>query len=182
MDYTQFKEKYNICLNPQQESAVTRVNGQTLLLAVPGSGKTTVIVARLGYMLFCKGIRPENILTMTYNVSAAADMKKRFTDKFGEDVPGMPEFRTINGFCAKIIMFYERVKNTSAFTLVDEAKITKIIRAIYLDISHEYPSESTIKEIKTNLVYCKNMMLPADEIKKIKVGEIDFYELFCEKK
>ena len=178
MDYTQFKEKYNICLNPQQESAVTRVNGQTLLLAVPGSGKTTVIVARLGYMLFCKGIRPENILTMTYNVSAAADMKKRFTDKFGEDVPGMPEFRTINGFCAKIIMFYERVKNTSAFTLVDEAKITKIIRAIYLDISHEYPSESTIKEIKTNLVYCKNMMLPADEIKKIKVGEIDFYELF----
>lgn len=178
MDYNQFKEKYNIRLNPQQEDAVTRINGQTLLLAVPGSGKTTVIIARLGYMLFCKGIKPENILTMTYNVSAAADMKKRFIEKFGEDAPAMPEFRTINGFCAKIIMFYERIRGTSAFTLIDEGKITRILRAIYLDLTHEYPSESTVKEIKTNLIYCKNMMLPVNEIKKIKVGEVDFYELF----
>jgi len=100
MDYNTYKQKYNILLNPQQESAVKQISGQTLLLAVPGSGKTTVIVARLGYMIFCKGIRPENILTMTYNVSAAADMKKRFFDKFGDDFSGNIEFRTINGFCA----------------------------------------------------------------------------------
>mgnify|MGYP002508593911 CR=1 FL=1 len=36
-----------------------------LLLAVPGSGKTPVLVTRLGYMIYCKGIRPENILTVT---------------------------------------------------------------------------------------------------------------------
>lgn len=178
MDYKTFKEKYNIRLNAQQESAVMRTEGQTLLLAVPGSGKTTVIVARLGYMIFCNGIKPENILTMTYNVSAAADMKKRFMDKFGDDVCGNIEFRTINGFCAKVIMFYERVRNTTAFKLIDEGSITKIIRAIYLDMTHEFPSESTIKDIKTKLVYSKNMMLPAEEIKKIKIGETDFYDFF----
>lgn len=178
MDYNTYKQKYNILLNPQQESAVKQISGQTLLLAVPGSGKTTVIVARLGYMIFCKGIRPENILTMTYNVSAAADMKKRFFDKFGDDFSGNIEFRTINGFCAKVIMFYERVRNTKAFELMDEGKMTKILRAIYLDMTHEFPSESTVKEIKTKLVYCKNMMLPEEEIKKMKIGECDFFDFF----
>ncbi len=178
MNYTQFKEKYNINLNSQQESAVVRTHGQTLLLAVPGSGKTTVIVARLGYMIFCEGIRPENILTMTYNVSAAADMKKRFFDKFGTEYDGRIEFRTINGFCAKVIMMYERIRNTSAFSLIDEGRLTKILRAIYLDMTREFPSESTVKELKTKLVYSRNMMLSEKEIKKIKVGEIDFFEFF----
>lgn len=177
MNYEFFKDKYDIRLNPQQESAVSRVNGQTLLLAVPGSGKTTVIVARLGYMLMCCNIQPHNILTMTYNVSAAKDMKKRFCDKFGDDII-TPEFRTINGFCATVIMRYEKTRNTSAFSLVEENQVTRIIRAIYLDMTHEFPSESTIKDIKTKLVYTRNMMLKTAEIKKIKIGEIDFFDFF----
>ena len=66
MDYKTFKEKYNIRLNAQQESAVMRTEGQTLLLAVPGSGKTSTMIARLGYMVLCKGISPENILVISY--------------------------------------------------------------------------------------------------------------------
>lgn len=177
LNYSEFKQKYNIRLNEQQDAAVKRFDGQTLLLAVPGSGKTTVIVARLGYMIFCKNISPENILTMTYNVSAAADMKKRFYDKF-PDFNGNIEFRTINGFCATVIMSYERFRNTTAFRLVEEHQTTKIIRALYLDMLHEFPSESTLKEIKTKLVYSRNMMLSDSEIKKIKIGELDFYEFF----
>ena len=50
MDYKEFCAKYHVRLNDQQSTAVQRVNGATLLLAVPGSGKTTVIVARTGYM------------------------------------------------------------------------------------------------------------------------------------
>ena len=177
MNYFDFKQKYDIKLNEQQDAAVKRTNGQTLLLAVPGSGKTTVIVARLGYMIFCKNIPPESILTMTYNVSAAADMKKRFFDKF-PDFIGNIEFRTINGFCATVIMSYERFRNTTAFTLMEEHQATKIIRALYLDMLHEFPSESTLKEIKTKLVFSRNMMLPDSEIKKIKIGELDFFEFF----
>ena len=182
MDYKEFKNKYNIILNQQQESAVCRKEGQTLLLAVPGSGKTTVIVARLGYMLFCCNINSGSILTMTYNVSAAADMKKRFIKKFGTQNTGNLEFRTINGFCATVILYYERVRNTRAFNLMEETQSTKIIRAIYLNMTHEYPSESMVKDIKTKLVFSRNMMLRADEIKKLKIGEIDFYEFFMKYK
>ena len=50
MTYSQFKHTYSVRLNPQQEAAVRQVDGPVLLLAVPGSGKTTVLVTRLGYM------------------------------------------------------------------------------------------------------------------------------------
>ena len=66
MNFSEFKSQFNINLNPQQEAAVQAINGPVLLLAVPGSGKTTVLVTRLGYMLYARGIRPERILTMTY--------------------------------------------------------------------------------------------------------------------
>jgi len=76
LQYEEFKEKYQICFNSQQETAVQNIEGAVLLLAVPGSGKTTVLVNRLGYMIFCRGIAPESILTVTYTVAATNDMKK----------------------------------------------------------------------------------------------------------
>ena len=54
MTYSEFKTLYCVRLNPQQEAAVQQVDGPVLLLAVPGSGKTTVLVTRLGYMIYCK--------------------------------------------------------------------------------------------------------------------------------
>lgn len=47
-EFREFSEKYNIQLNPQQQRAVQAVGGANLMIAVPGSGKTTVMVARMG--------------------------------------------------------------------------------------------------------------------------------------
>ena len=76
MTFAQFKTQYHLNLNPQQEEAVQALSGPVLLLAVPGSGKTTVLVSRIGYLI-AQGVPPENILTMTYTVSAARDMSRR---------------------------------------------------------------------------------------------------------
>ena len=77
MEYTAFKQKFNISLNSEQEKAVKEVDGPVLLLAVPGSGKTTALITRLGYMIFGKGISAENILTVTYTVSATKEMAEK---------------------------------------------------------------------------------------------------------
>ena len=56
MTWQEFEQQFSIQLNEQQKSAVQSVDGPVLLLAVPGSGKTTVLVTRLGYMIYCKGM------------------------------------------------------------------------------------------------------------------------------
>lgn len=96
MSFKDFKTNYNVNLNEQQEKAVQAVNGAVLLLAVPGSGKTTVLINRLGYMIFDQGVVPENILTVTYTVAATKDMQNRFVSRFGGEYADRLEFRTIN--------------------------------------------------------------------------------------
>ena len=128
MDYNEFIEKYDLKLNKQQSEAVTSVEGNVLLLAVPGSGKTTVLVSRLGYMIYACGIEPERILTMTYTVSATHDMKERFVRFFGDEYADRLEFRTINGVCQRIIGMYERYNGTRAFdVLSNEGELSRII-------------------------------------------------------
>ena len=78
MDPKEFEKQYMSRLNARQKEAVFAVDGPVLLLATPGSGKTTVLVTRLGYMVLCRGIDPKSILTMTYTVAATKDMKSRF--------------------------------------------------------------------------------------------------------
>lgn len=164
----EFFETYGKGLNPQQQEAVKTVEGPVLLLAVPGSGKTTVLVNRLGYMLYCQGIAPENILTLTYTVAATKDMAARFKNIFGEDISDRLEFRTINGICAKIIAYYGRLIDKPSFELcTDEKEIAGLIGSIYLNIVGEYPTESDIKNIRTLITYCKNMCLDKSEIKKL---------------
>ena len=86
MKFDSFMEKFPIELNEQQRVAVQAVNGPVLLLAVPGSGKTTVLVTRLGYMIYGCGISPSSILTLTYTVAATNDMRERFGRFFGEEL------------------------------------------------------------------------------------------------
>lgn len=92
-----WKQTWGEALNQQQAAAVQAADGPVLLLAVPGSGKTTVLIHRLGYLMDCRGIPPERILTVTYTVAATRDMRARFARTFGEDRASRLEFRTING-------------------------------------------------------------------------------------
>ena len=176
MDFEEFKRQYHICLNAQQETAVQTTEGPVLLLAVPGSGKTTVLIDRLGYMVHCKKIPPERILTMTYTVSATRDMRERFSAVFGEELGGRLEFRTINGVSQKIISRYESFTGGKAFELVsDEKKLNALIGQILRGIRHGFPQESDIRSVRTMITYIKNMMLEEKEIEGLKaeVSDID---------
>lgn len=175
-----FLQKYDITLNEQQKNAVCETDGAVLLLAVPGSGKTTVLVARLGYMIYEKGIAPENILTMTYTVAAANDMKRRFISFFGEEYADRLSFRTINGVCQSILNYYTgHISTRAPFELVtDEKRLGAILTDIYRELAGEYPSDGDLKELKTSITYAKNGMLTEDEIKKLGTKDLPFYEIY----
>ena len=120
MDFCEFKQRFQLSLNPQQEAAVQQTEGPVLLLAVPGSGKTTVLVSRLGYMIWGWGIEPERILTVTYTVAATRDMRERFARKFGEEMAARLTFRTINGICAVVVNRYAAWKGVQPFALIND--------------------------------------------------------------
>lgn len=168
MNWQEFEQRFPIQLNTQQKEAVQSVDGPVLLLAVPGSGKTTVLVTRLGYMVYCKGIDPSKILTVTYTVAATKDMAKRFAGYFGNDMAERLEFRTINGICAKIIQYYGKMVGRTAFELVRDEKMTAgLLSKIYQQVQHEFATESDLKNVRTLITYIKNMMLSEEEILKL---------------
>ena len=180
MTWTEFRNRYSIQLNQQQESAVQSVEGPVLLLAVPGSGKTTVLVTRLGYMIFCKGIAPERILTVTYTVAATKDMAERFACRFGAEMAGRLEFRTINGICARVIQYCSWKSGRTAFSLLtDEKRIAAMLSGIYQRIEHSYPTESDLQNVRTLITFIKNRMLGEEEIRTLeKDAEIQLLRIY----
>lgn len=180
MTYQEWKEQFQIRLNPQQEAAVRQTEGPVLLLAVPGSGKTTVLVTRLGNLLYCKGVSPRNILTVTYTVAATADMKRRFAARFGEEYARALPFRTINGLCASVIHYYASAKGASAFALADDGRLKGVIRDLLVRTGGDYPSEAQVKDARTHITYCKNRMLTEAEIHNYAVEGMDFPAVYFE--
>ena len=184
MEWKEFETTFSVKLNQQQKEAVQSTKGPVLLLAVPGSGKTAVLVTRLGYMIYCKNIPPESILTVTYTVAATKDMSERFAVRFGEDMAKRLEFRTINGICARIIQYYGRRIGKTPFELVkDEKATTGMLIRICQDHGMGYPTESDLKNVRTLITYIKNMMLNEEELQKleeesdIRIAEI--YREYC---
>ena len=174
-----FIKQYAAGLNPQQLAAVQAVHGPVLLLAVPGSGKTTVLVTRLGYMVLCCDVPPAQILTMTYTVAATHEMRGRFAARFGAKLAGQMTFRTINGLSAVILQYYSRVYGRrQPELLTNEGDITRMLTDIWQQVNQEFPTESTLKELRTAITYIKNMALADEEIEGLETDLANLPELY----
>ena len=167
MTLKEYKEKYHYeSLDPQQSAAVEATEGPVLLLAVPGSGKTTTLLARLGYLVYGKKVDPTSILTCTYTVAATDEMRTRFRAKFGDEYADKMEFRTINGVCARIINMYEHLGHV-AFELASDDKRYSVMRDIWIAEGHAYPSDADLRLMSTAITSVKNQMLTDEEANSV---------------
>jgi DNA helicase-2/ATP-dependent DNA helicase PcrA len=179
MTLSNFKASFCIPLTPQQEAAVQAIRGPVLLLAVPGSGKTTVLVTRIGYMIYGYGIQPENILTMTYTVSAARDMRARFSRLFGETMANRLAFHTIHGVCSRIIREYAHRYGRTAFGLLEDSRQqTGLLAGLYQAQTGEIATESSLKNILNAITYVKNSMIRPEDFRALTEESLDFPALF----
>ena len=167
MDYQAFKNKFGINLNKQQEAALTNIDGQTLLLAVPGSGKTTTLVCRVGYMIYVEGIDPSKILVMTFTRAAARDMVERFVSIFGNEYEKQLRFRTINSLCEFTLSKYCQVRGQRKPQLLEDNY--NLLSKLYQDVYSSYPAENDIKGIQLAITRVKNLQLNEDQISKIQI-------------
>ena len=165
--YCAFKEKYHINLNKQQERALLAVEGANLLLAVPGSGKTSVLVARLGHMVLNKNIPPQSILAITYNTAAAEEMKSRFSSQFGEKYGKNIDFRTINSLAYRVYCDYCCKVNKPVRKQISNDDRRHLLGEIFKQHNGEYAAENDILELSAAVTYIKNMMLSVEQIHEI---------------
>lgn len=89
-------------LNERQKEAVLATEGPVLVLAGAGSGKTTVLVNRIAYMISEKHIRPWNILAITFTNKAAREMKERIERLLGDTAKDM-WIGTFHSVCVRIL-------------------------------------------------------------------------------
>lgn len=157
-EYKNFKEKYGIELNYQQERAVQTVTGANRILAVPGSGKTTVLISHIGYMVHVKGIDASSILAITYTKKAVQEMRLRYNAKFNQGEAYKVEFRTINALGDEIIRKYCEIKKSERFELIKDNN--GFLKRAYFNVNTEYPTESDIKQL-------------AIEVTRRKIGDTD---------
>ena len=152
-----FLRAHGLQLNAQQRAAVGAVEGAVLLLAVPGSGKTTVLVTRLGYLVQCCGVRPEEILTMTYTVAATRDMQKLASLPCSArgSAAGWSFARSTASPRASSRPYEQRMGRTAFSLLSSEAEQTALLRVLYFRCKGEYPTDAELKQARTLIAYAK---------------------------
>src|ERR1051326_3795162 len=122
-------------LNPEQLKAVEAAEGPVLILAGAGSGKTRVITYRVAYLVDCRGVRPEQILAVTFTNKAADQMKFRVRNLLRAARSGDPLISTFHSLCVRILRReIEALSYTRDFTIYDESDQLQVIKAAMKDL------------------------------------------------
>ncbi len=115
-------------LNDKQREAVLQTEGQVLVLAGAGSGKTTVLVNRLAYILESKNVKPYNILAITFTNKATAEMRERIEAKIGPVAKDM-WIATFHSACVRLLRgCIERIGYDPGFVIYDTSDSKTVIK------------------------------------------------------
>jgi DNA helicase-2/ATP-dependent DNA helicase PcrA len=152
-------------LNPEQQRAVQTTDGPVLILAGAGSGKTRVLAHRVAYLVGVKGVRPWQILAVTFTNKAAAELRARIIGLVGEDAGREVAMGTFHALCARVLRRDgPEIGIDRRFVVYDtddqQSLMKQILREEDLPITGEYKPSAILGAVSR----AKNEMLDADFI------------------
>ena len=176
------KIELGIDLNEVQKKAVLKTEGPTLLLACPGSGKTTTMIMRIGYLIEEKQVDPKRIKAITFSRVSARDMTERFNRFFPKSNP--VDFSTIHSLAFMIARRYFE-KQGITYELIEgggRQVINKsfLLKGIYKDVLKDECTDDELSSLSTFISFIKNRMIPTKEWADLK-GPIDKAGVIAEK-
>ena len=143
----------------QQVDAIKHFEGPALILAVPGSGKTTVLLNRILNLIKNHNIDPSEIISITFSKSQGIDMEKRFLAQ-NPEFRGKITFKTIHAFCYEIVRNYMKLKNIKK-TLIEgnnEFNRILILKRVYYQKNYKKLSDEETNDFFSIYDYTKNKM------------------------
>ena len=179
--------------NEAQEKVIHNVYGQTIVIACPGSGKTTTLLRRINYMINDEHINPSEIVMITFTKAAADEMRERFAKNYGKNKGVL--FCTIHAFCFMLLKKFGKYENDAVLTNASDiifeqikfnSKITdkmQFVADILTDIS--VIKNNGIKPSEFDIKCCddKKMFLQIfKNYEKVKQeqGKLDFDDILIE--
>ena len=170
-------------LNDKQYEAVVNTEGPCLVIAGAGSGKTKVLTHKIAYLIKEKGVKPWNILAITFTNKAANEMKERIVGLVG-DVAKDIWMGTFHSICVRILRrFIDRIGFETSFIIFDTTDQRTLVKNCLRDLNIDdklFNERAVISEISN----AKNEMLTPKmyrartngEFRKEKIADI--YELY----
>lgn len=164
-------EKRGIYLNEPQIQAVRHYKGPMLTLAGAGSGKTSVLVCRTGYLIAVRNINPKNILLVTFSNKAAEEMRDRIAQLPGlsESIAATVQARTFHSFFLKIIRKHGVTQDILSETRYQHILLKRILREMGLQDAYQPESLlSLLSSYKMQMVNVDSLPETTDEEKELK--------------
>jgi DNA helicase-2/ATP-dependent DNA helicase PcrA len=155
-------ETYLADLNPAQREAVLHTEGPVLVVAGAGSGKTRVLTRRIAHLLGAVGVKPPEILAITFTNKAAGEMRERVGDLVGP--PARAAWvMTFHSACGRILRREaQRLGYRSNFTIYDQADQIRLVKRCLEELERD-PKRFTPRGIHSQISSAKNTLVGPEQ-------------------
>ncbi|HEV8179264.1 MAG TPA: UvrD-helicase domain-containing protein, partial [Gaiellaceae bacterium] len=151
-------ETYLADLNPAQREAVLHTEGPVLVVAGAGSGKTRVLTRRIAHLLGAVGVKPSEILAITFTNKAAAEMRERVAHLVGPPAAAA-WVMTFHSACGRILRREaQRLGYRSNFTIYDQADQIRLVKRCLEELERD-PKRFTPRGIHSQISNAKNTLV-----------------------
>src|SRR3954466_15923088 len=155
-------QDYLADLNPVQEQAVRTTEGPLLVIAGAGSGKTRVLTYRVAHLISACGVKPNEILAITFTNKAAEEMRTRLETLLG-NVARAIWILTFHAACGRILRREaERLGYKSNFSIYDSADQVRLVKQCLEDLERD-PKRFVPRGIHSQISNAKNQLVGPDE-------------------
>jgi DNA helicase-2/ATP-dependent DNA helicase PcrA len=157
-------ETYLQDLNPAQREAVLTTEGPVLVIAGAGSGKTRVLTRRIAHLLAAVGVKPPEILAITFTNKAAGEMRERLVDLVGPPARAC-WVMTFHAACGRILRREApRLGYRTNFTIYDSADQVRLVKQCLEELDRD-PKRFTPRGIHSQISNAKNQLVGPEEYK-----------------
>jgi ATP-dependent DNA helicase UvrD/PcrA len=175
-------DQYLADLNPAQREAVLATEGPVLVVAGAGSGKTRVLTYRIAHLISAVGVKPQEILAITFTNKAAGEMRERLETVVG-DMARTMWVMTFHAACGRILRREApRLGYRSNFTIYDQADQVRLVKQCLEELDRD-PKRFVPRGIHAQISNAKNQLVSPEEYKN-RVASFydqtvaDVYELY----